>query len=326
MKHDSDSPSDLTGTDQRNWNFDAVPKPQLQTYCLYEYARESASIRDAVRLAREAKDRQGIPLPETPERAQFRNSADNAFAVLHRTGYELRFWLYLPFPRPWLSVDEHLRQQWAGVKPRDLSARPQPPFQLLGETWATKLLYDSARQSQQKRNAVWSEVARRRAAGEPYPDLSKLLYETQNPPPVSLCSSGFQTFVAQVNWRDWPKPQIKNALCVWVDTNAPSDIPEPSERGHKPLDWKRKLRDLGVMRLMHDSEVGNMKRRHPDAWKLYHDQAGWPERYWYLARNRASQHFHTLLQSHPLWPSEPTGELPISWKTKAERTKHPDCK
>jgi len=321
VNHASDNPSDLTLADPRNWNFDAVPESQIEPCCVYEYARESPSIRDAVSLANEAKDREGIPMPETPERETFRTLHQHALNLLHLTGFELKFWLYLPFPEPWLSVDHDTRAQWAGVKQRDLSARPPPPFRLLGDIGHTKLLYDLACEAQHQRDAAWNEVMRCHAACEVYPDHPKLLYETQNPPPVSLRSPSFLTFVAQINWRDWTKPEIKQAICNWIDGNDAANNAEPSERGHKPLDWKRKLRDLGVMRLMHEFELGNMKRRHPHAWKLYHDQAGWTDRYWYLARNRSLQHFHTLLHSHPLLPANLKAELPISWETKAIRRK-----
>jgi hypothetical protein len=102
-----------------------------------------------------------------------------------------------------------------------------------------------------------------------------------------------------------------------VEEKRPPTISEPSEAGHKPIDWRMKLGDLGILRLMYETKVGNMKIYQPEAWQRYGCRG---ERYWYTAHERALKKFHALL------PFLPADELPTHAPTKAERNKLADCK
>jgi hypothetical protein len=321
------------------WDFRDVPEPQLKACCIWEYARESASIRHAVKVSRIAFARLGIARPETAGRDAFQRVVNKALGLLHSTGFNVEsFWLQLPFPKPWLNVDKDERAKWADFRPTMPVPVKIPAFGVTGDYFIVSHLYDLAHQANENRKAAWEQVieaeAQRTALvnaalrGERVnvAELHKLegriaelqaqARERENPIPVSFMGAGgVQSFVGQINWRDCTKPEIKKAICQWIDANVPPTIPDPGERGHKPKDWENKLRDLGIMRLLHESELGNMKRRYPDAWKLYHDQKHWTERYWYLAHERAGKHFHALL------PSELKTELPIHWDTKPKRTK-----
>ena len=47
------SPAQSKTLDSKVWNFDAVPDGELKACCYWEYARESAFIRDTLRNYRE---------------------------------------------------------------------------------------------------------------------------------------------------------------------------------------------------------------------------------------------------------------------------------
>src|ERR1022692_3916499 len=82
---------------EHEWNFDSVPDGELVACCYWEYARESASICDAVKTGKTAFANQGIAKPESEEREAFRVAANKAFGLLHGTGFDISFWVGLPF-------------------------------------------------------------------------------------------------------------------------------------------------------------------------------------------------------------------------------------
>ncbi|MCX6907774.1 MAG: hypothetical protein NTY01_07000 [Verrucomicrobia bacterium] len=117
----------------------------------------------------------------------------------------------------------------------------------------------------------------------------------------------------QIVWEDFSNARIKAAFGEWVDHNRPPTIPEPSDgAGHKPVDWRKKLRDLGVMRLMNFSTVAEMRARCPEAARCYEK---WESKHWSAARKRALKNFRTLL------PFLPEDDLPLHAATKGGRAK-----
>src|SRR2546426_455298 len=115
-----------------DWKFDAVAKEQPVACCFLEYARESVSIRNAVETAKTAFANQGIARPESVEREAFRSAANEAFSLLHRTGFNISFWVGLSFPNPWQSVDETERKRWPHVRPEIPTPEKIPPFRRSG--------------------------------------------------------------------------------------------------------------------------------------------------------------------------------------------------
>jgi hypothetical protein len=292
--------------DPHEWDFNSIPEPQLVASCVWEYARESASIRKAVECAKIAFANQGIPKSESAEREAFRAAASEAFSLLHNTGFDLSFWVRLPFPEPWQSVDVEERQKWEHIRP-EIPRVKFPPFQISGDICTVGELDRLACEANKKNRAALAKAAR----GEPVVNEAELLAEFLNPRPILLLGAGgVQSFMAQINWRDYTDRQIKTAVNEWVVNQRPTTIPEPSERGHKPIDWRKKLGDLGILRLMYETKVGNMKIYQPEAWRRYGCRG---ERYWYTASERALKDFRVLLRFLP------HGELPLHADTKPDR-------
>ena len=322
--------------DWREWNFVSVPDSELVACCHYEYARESVAIRSAVKRAKVAQVSLGKPLPVERVHQPFIDAVNQAYALLHHTGFDLSFWLRLPFHKPWLDVDKDERAKWAHVCPAMPVAVKIPAFGVTGDYFIVSELYNLAHQANEKRKAAWARVmdaekvkelvlakgangegvdaAKLHLADKNIAELLTQAKQDENPCPISFMGGGgVQTLVAQINWRDYTKPEIKAAMRQWVEANTPKTIPEPSERGHKPIDWRNKLRALGIMRLMKRTAFGNMKIRQSAAWELYRN---WKETQWYADQRRASKHFRTLL------PFLPEGELPLHANTKHSRAAH----
>jgi hypothetical protein len=265
-KSERHKPANRERKDPRNWNFNDVPKEQRGICCFWEYARESASIRKAVEIAKTAFANEG-------KWEAFRDKKNEAYALLHLTGYPLEFYQQLPFPAPWLSVDVDQRTKCALVR-REMPVPVKiPPFKVTGDSFIVGYLSSLAREADEKRNAAWAQVVEAekqkqaavakavRGEGADVAELHKLdrriaelvkqAKQHENPSPISfLGGGGVQSFVGQINWRDYTKPEIKNAIWKWIETNRPPTIPDPSGRGHDPMEECRaSLERLALLRL-----------------------------------------------------------------------------
>jgi len=273
--------------DPTEWNFEKVDRSELIAATLWEYARESQFIRDTIKLYVEwqkAGCRNDAPGYAALNAALGKlNAPLGKIQTTNLAGNRQALYVMLApendpdsFPPPWTSLKPEAT--WQSLRPEAKAARLE-----VIASWPILHLVEPVRRS-----------------------------------PISLIGNtgNGENLLIEIAWKQYTDKQIIEAMPAFLKTNRPTTMPEPSERGHKPKDWANALRDLGVMRLLNDVELGNMERRYPDAWKLYHDQAGWKDRtYWYQARRRAIEHFHSLL------PLLPEGEQPIHTPTKARQKK-----
>jgi len=246
---------------KHDWNFDSdkVPDDELVACCVWEYARESNSICGAVEIAKTAYANQGIARPESAEREAFRSAADKAFGLLHSTGFDNSFWVGLAFPAPWQSVGKSERKKWAHFRPKIPTPMIFPPFQVTADLFIASVLHGEARKAHDARQAIYlrlsqidSGVANLKEAGELRTKLSE---QEQHPTPsVVRGEGGVDSFIAQINWHEFSKKEIKKCFSKWVDHYS-CPIAKPSGRGHKPVDWRARLARLGLLRLRHVQSV-----------------------------------------------------------------------
>jgi len=238
---------------KHDWNFGDVPEVELVACCYWEFARESASICGAVEITKTAYANQGIARPESAEREAFRSAADKAFGLLHSTGFDSSFWAELPFPETWQSVDKTKRVKWARVLPKIPAPVKFPPFAVSNDLCIAGALYGEARKAHEARQAIYlrlsqidSGVANLKEAGE----LRKKVSEQEEHPTPAMVQGqgGVDSFIAQINWHEFSKKDIKKCFNKWVD-NYSCPIAKPSRRGHKPVDWRASLERLGLLRL-----------------------------------------------------------------------------
>jgi hypothetical protein len=77
--------------------------------------------------------------------------------------------------------------------------------------------------------------------------------EKHSTPPVLRGEGGVDSFIAQINWHEFSKKEIKECFGKWVDTYS-CPVAKPSERG-RPVDWRARLVRLGLLRLRHAQTV-----------------------------------------------------------------------
>jgi hypothetical protein len=258
---------------EHNWNFNAdrVPDDELVACCYWENARESGAICDAVKTAKTAHANLGKSAPMTAERQAFDEVVTSAYGLLHQTGYELQFWVGLPFPeKPWQLIGKTERKKWGRICPEISAPVKFPPFQTTGDLFIASWLYGEATKAREARLALYRRLLQIDSGAANLAEAAelrnKLDEQAKHPtPPVEMQGmGGVDSFIAQINWHEFSKKEIIKCFSKWVnDYRCP--LEKPSERG-RPVDWRARLERLGLLRLRHHHTLENAK---PYLQKLY---------------------------------------------------------
>lgn len=292
---------------EAEWNFsdpDKLPDDELVACCYWEYARESASIRDAVKIAKVAQAEMGIPKPETEEREAFRATVNQAYSLLHSTGFDLAFWVGLPFPEAWQSLDKTVRERWAHVCPKIPTPCKIPPFRVTGDLMIGSILHGEARKAHEARQALYLRlsqidrgVANLKEAAEVRNKLSEL---EKHPTPALLRGiGGVDSFIAQINWREFTDKEIVASFEQWVKdkTSRPVDdakrlVGRRSDQGNQKQNrWRVMLDRLAILRLLNRATLTEMPEKFPEAWKRMGQTRGTAERTGTAPAKRRSKFF-----------------------------------
>jgi hypothetical protein len=280
--------------------------------CYWEYARESGSICDAVETAKAASGNQGIPRPDSEEREAFRSAAEKAFGLLLSTGFDNSFWMGLPFPGPWQSVDKAERKKWVSVRPKIPTPVKFPPFQVTDDLMIGSMLRGEATKAKEARQALYlrlSQIDRGVANLEEAAELRNKLSEQAklSTPVVVRGMGGVDSFIAQINWREFNDKEIVACFEQWVRENRPTTsdtkqlVGRRNDKGRKLNDWRVMLDRLSIMRLLHRS---TLKKMFMEALNRYRSAD------WYRERKNANRDLHRLFSFLP------DTEFPLSWPTK----------
>ena len=291
-----------------------VPDDQLIACCYWEYARESALIRDAVAVAKRAAEEERTPGPETEARAEFRAKADKACELLLRTGYDLAFWVGLPFPEPWQAVPGPSRKHWAGIRPRT-PAPPQPaPFQATSDVSNACELARLAAQAHEKRLSVYAQIVQNEEGPGDQAIDAELRRQLQAEGSVRLLGAGgVETIIAQVNWRQFNDREILMCFKQWLATNRPCGVAQDhkGEKGSKsgpgrsPKQWRASLERLVIMRQMRCMSHKDLACAAPDSLR---DREKFEKAECRKEREKARRDFRELFP----WLND---EQPLSWAT-----------
>lgn len=318
MPNPKQTPSEL------DWNFDAVSNDELVACCHWEYARESAFIRqlrqrcmkdqeaDGERdeqLHQDLQKVQSIGFPATMLLHGFFCPPDGVLpdALPLRKGEVHR--LTGSFPKSWQLLTREEREYRSFIPPRGVVGLVQlEPFGR-GSVLDAKEIIKTA--TQQRRLADHENgMVRREHPGwceEALAQHGKLKYP--NIPAAVIYGSGTEYTVAQINWGVFSNEEIVQSFRQWVKANRPNDIQPPSGKGYKLNDWRVALERLGIMRLLHEFRLSEVRNACPTAWKLY------GKREWYKERKRAGEMFHQI------FPFLATSERPLNWPTRGGRGK-----
>jgi hypothetical protein len=288
------------------WHFDNVPDSELATCRLWEYARESDSIRQICQRTVSVANNSSVP---KEERDTVRHEFYRLFNGLGRAAILFQAGVYgfggtkhhpgfkSPFPRPWqtLSTEEKaILLETVEWEVRDISPIPgfrrsqMPMVKALAESFQPK-----------KMREVFG--------GEGKVDLVKYFHSGNKLRSICPCfmyPDGTEVLVVEIAWGEFTNEQLTKEFARWLTENQPEGINRPDQRGRKLKDVRVALDRLGIMRLLHRFTLAEMPRRCPEAWRAFD---GFD---WYKERKRAGAMFGKL------FPFLSRDDHPRSWPTK----------
>jgi hypothetical protein len=206
------------------------------------------------------------------------------------------------FPDPWQLLSLGERADRAHIR-SDREVAPLRAFQRDGGMMTAEMLLEQARLSLRQYMSVRDKVHRENPGVGEGTLRRQGKYPDYRPIASIFWEGGAECLSVKIEWGEFTNDEIVAAFRKWVKPNRPKDIPKPDARGKTRREiHNARLRDLGVMRLLHFCTVAGMNVRCPEAAKYFDS---WESKHWSAARKRALRNFRQL------FPFLPAGELPI---------------
>jgi hypothetical protein len=322
--------------DWHEWNFDAVPDDELVACCYWEYARESAFIRDTLReyrdwfLAGGKWDENAAKLGARLEKIQC--SSEQAKVFVRGCAFEpKRVWqsddpkkpnychpdappLTGSFPAPWQSLSSEEREYRVCIRSHG-EQFSNVPIELAHWSWAkdiARVCQRAADEQQEQRKAWEQKNVRKDTKGNFVVDANASAPPEFKPLHPRLRWGVSETLLVDIAWDCFTNDEIVTYFRQWVKAARPKEIPSPSGRGHKPGDWRANLTRLAAMRLLSQFPAWQIVRGNsfPAIWetKQFSGRKWGDFTKWRDARREAGKLFHNL------FPFLPPEERPLSWE------------
>ena len=276
------TPSDLSVDDPHNWDFTGLPAEQREACCRWEYARESAFIRD---LQQRYADPAWKQLPDWKDKRDVAKYRQRVFTIARdldrlraRGVLESRLAAELTrplpeqcFPRPWIALTDAERK-----------ARIVPPA-------ATVPAFERGSYVDAQHIGQQAEAAPFTGDGWKIADSSYL-------------SAGAEVGVFRIGWEQWTDKEIRLAFTRWIEKHRPSEFRKPTGRPRNSIDPAAALNCLAIMRVLHSHTPGDL------TYKFAKVNTTKPQR----DRERGLDYFQTF---------SPIGrdEVPLSWQKLSPR-------
>ena len=311
---------------QEDWNFGDVPNQELIACCYWEYARESAFIRDTLRCYREwwaeggKRNKASDELFARTDRIQ--SGGSGAGMLLHGCAFKAGIvWqstdreredyrhpdappITGSFPNAWQTLTAEERAYRSHID-SDVERLPLVPFErghvvdakdIVQSVEVQRRQIDAANDQVRRANPTLTEEALCRAGKLRFPTIQPSIYHV----------GGKEFTVIGIEWGSFTDDEITTYFRRWVKANRPANVPAPNAQGRKLRDWRVALNRLGTMRALHAYSFAD--HRFPKALK----ERG--EKHCYAARKLVLKKFNEL------FPFLPRGEKPINWVTKGRRS------
>jgi hypothetical protein len=311
-----------------DWNFDRVPKDELAACCYWEYARESAFIRDVRRRCLDPKWKEMVNSElwkycgEDIAKIQSIGHAANVLlpgffcptdgvlddAPPSQPGETNR--LTGAFPKPWQALTQPERDFRKHIS-NDIEHMRIVPFQR-GFAFDAKDIVDMVRSRRDMADAEREQVKRKNPALSEEILLALGKLEFPDIEPSVYWEGGREATVVSIYWGMFTNDEIANYFRKWVKANRPEMYSMPNRQGHKTIDTRARLTRLGVLRLLSRFSALDLvaKKRFPEIWetKQFSGRKWGDITKWHDARRQARD---TFLKMFPFLPK---GELPLAWK------------
>lgn len=310
-------------THPHEWNFDAVKDWELVACCYWEYARESAFIRDVRQRCLEFRKRGSLPGADP----QLWDATDKLQSIGYPSEVFLRGFFFEPgveyqsanekaphyrypsyhltgsFPDPWQSLSDIERNARARIR-SDLEECRIVPVKI-GHWSFTKDItrYCQARADRQdETHRQWERD---------YMRGGKVVKGAPAPPHFEEIRPGLfigngESLLVEIAWEHFTDDEIARYFRRWVKDARPKTIPKPDDKGRKVISWRVALERLGIVRLLHRFPLRELSTECPAAWKRYSNA----NRRWRRDAEKARGFFRRL------FPFLPAAGDPISWPPK----------
>lgn len=292
------------------WDFAGLPDDELAVCQLWEYARESPSIRQLCERTSEAEQGE---FRDTPEGEAVRKEFYGLFGHLGRAAILFQEGIYgfesekqvsgfqTPFPQPWQSLSPEQRAVLCATANWDArTLLGLPGFRRAQMPHVTAL------------SKLFKPEPMAAVFGEERPSISEFFHaggKLRRICPNILSSGGSEVLVVEIEWGKATNEELAAAFAEWLKENEPPGVPRPDRRGRKRTDVRAALDWLGMLRLLHGCTRAEMPRKEPAAERRF------GSRDWYRDRKRAGAAFRKL------FPFLPKNERPLAWVTKGSRRK-----
>ena len=295
-------PPDLNLDDWRNWKFDGVLESERMACCLWEYARESAFIRDTLkRLSLSWKTPSWVAEQEAntsefwirlrqnhgwvkPEEANQIDANLRTIGNCFCNGFFPTDVFLIDagksFPKPWQSLTKAQRKERVDFTTRKRTKRCGGGFGI-----CRAFVNDYLRELERRANA--------------------------NPPgpPRLLTRWGTEVLLVEIEWERYSPDKIVQHFRQWVTGNRPKLFRNRKGRPPGAFDPFAALDGLAIMRLLRHCKPSEAGAKAPKLWERHRGKQ------LFRTRKRALETFRKL------FPLLPTNEQPLSCLTKAGRSR-----
>ncbi len=309
------------------WNFDAIPDSEVIACCYWEYARESAFIRNLRERCLNPKWRKmlnteldayvGIDLEKLQSIGEPANVILRGFFTLPNASLPAglptqrgeTFEVFRSFPDAWQSLTAQERRARSKINPENHRFNPLSrgmtidAENILNYARIQRAQAEADRQKVRSENPSLKEETLLQLGKLKFPDIkTSVWYEY-----------GREANIIAIEWGYFTNDEIVNYFRSWVKANRPERFPGPNRKGHKLNDWRAHLTRLAVLRLLSHFTaleiVDPRQNRCPAVWKtkaFAGDKWGDANK-WYDARREAKNTFFKL------FPFLSPEDLPLAW-------------
>jgi len=307
-----------------DWDFEKVPEDQLVACCYWEYARESAYIRDTLASYRAWWAAGGNF--NDPQTGRIETQLLKIQSLGHRANVFLSGCCFKPnvveqsddpdkpdyrdpdappltgsFPVPWQSLSKAERGCRARIQ-TDVEQCRIVPIKLGHWSMAEYITAHGKNRANEQMKAWEAQFLGKNRQKRTTPPRLK---ETR--PGVVIGST--ETLLVEIAWGCFTNDEIATYFRRWIKGARPESAEEPDRRGRKRISWRVALEQLGVARLLHSAMFKDIRALYPDAWNTYHTA----NRRWLRDAEKARARFDLLFPflegKHPplFWPPKDCG-------------------
>ncbi len=273
---------------REDWNFDPLPDGELIACCLWEYARESRTIKMAADIHwchvrhisyRDEYARDAARKREDDEEARHIEARTRASGFDYDSFFEGFWHTDFPLIKIYSSIVEYVREgalpwQRLSAEARSHLTKQVTDFWVLGPLAPATV---GELEAVWLKNSEWLREIRQRIRPPNDDSEEAALWAESEPitlPPDEAKAPGRMTAALNVDFARFTDQEITKQFRTWLLQHRPADSKRPPQvfpgarqRGRKLIEYRVALERLGLMRLLHWRSPTELRVELPEAWK-----------------------------------------------------------